>query len=105
MTNNFKTGDAVMIIGANSLTQNIGKQCELREFVLSGDCYVAPNGEVYRHDDVPCWTLAGDGLVAVVEGEVVDLGFGIHEPRHLMLLRGDPEAQKSKSREVSHEDH
>jgi len=99
MNNQFKAGDLAMIVGANSLTQNIGKQCQLREFVLSGDCYVAPNGVVYRHDDVPCWTLVGEGLVAVVEGEVVQLGFCIHEPRHLMPLRDDfaPTGQKSKA--------
>jgi hypothetical protein len=99
MNHQFKAGDLAIIVGANSLTQNIGKQCQLREFVKSGDCYVAPNGEVYRHDDVPCWTLVGDGLVAVVEGEVVDLGFGIHEPRHLMPLRDDfaPAGQKAKA--------
>ena len=98
MSNQFKSGDLAIIVGANSLTQNIGKQCELREFVTSGDFYVAPNGDVYRHDDVPCWTLVGDGLVAVVEGEVVDLGFGIHEPRHLMPLSDDliPEQQKAR---------
>lgn len=101
MNHQFKPGDLAIIVGANSLTQNIGKQCELREFVTRGDFYVAPNGEVYRHDDVPCWTLVGDGLVAVVEGEVVDLGFGIHEPRHLMPLQDGfaPEQQKSKKAE------
>lgn len=99
MTHQFKPGDLAIIVGANSLTQNIGKQCELREYVVSGDCYVAPNGVVYRHDDVPCWTLVGDGLVAVVEDEVVQLGFGIHEPRHLMPLRDGfaPTGQKSKA--------
>lgn len=100
MNNQFKAGDLAMIVGANSLTQNIGKQCQLREFVVSGDCYVAPNGVVYRHDDVPCWTLVGDGLVAVVEGEVVQLGFGIHEPRHLMPLRDDFAPERQNSREV-----
>ncbi|MGF6154002.1 hypothetical protein [Pseudomonas fluorescens] len=93
----FKSGDLVMIVGANSLTQNIGKQCELREFVVSGDIYIGPNGAVYRHDDVPCWTLVGDGLAAVLEDDVVYLGFGVHEPRHLMPL-GDtfaPEQQKA----------
>lgn len=99
MNHQFKAGDLAIIVGANSLTQNIGKQCQLREFVESGDCYVAPNGVVYRHDDVPCWTLVGDGLVAVVEDEVVQLGFGIHEPRHLMPLRDGlaPTGQKSKA--------
>lgn len=101
MNHQFKRGDLAIIVGANSLTQNIGKQCELREFVVSGDCYVAPNGAVYRHDDVPCWTLVGDDLVAAVEGEAVQLGFGVHEPKHLMPLLGDfaPERQKAKEAE------
>lgn len=99
MNHQFKPGDLAIIVGANSLTQNIGKQCQLREFVTRGDWYVAPNGKVYRHDDVPCWTLIGDGLVAVVEDEVVDLGFGIHEPRHLMPLVDDftSAGQKAKA--------
>lgn len=100
MSHQFKPGDLAMIVGANSLTQNIGKQCELREFVVSGDHYVAPNGVVYRHDDVPCWTLVGDGLVAVVEDEIVQLGFGIHEPRHLMPLNDTLTPLRKKSREV-----
>jgi len=95
----LKSGDAVMIVGANSLTQNIGKQCELREFVVEGDIFVAPNGEVYSHADVPCWTMVGDGLAAVLEGELVYLGFGVHEPRHLMPL-GDLQPEQQKSLEV-----
>jgi hypothetical protein len=100
MTHQFKAGDMAIIVGANSLTQNIGKQCELREFVTAGDHYVAPNGEVYRHDDVPCWTLVGDGLLAVIEDEVVQIGFGIHEPRHLMPIPNEPVPDRAKKREV-----
>lgn len=99
MNHQFKPGDLAVIIGANSLIQNIGKHCELRQFVVSGDRFLAPNGVMYDHDDVPCWTLAGEGLVAVIDGEVVDFGFGIHEARHLMPLRGEfaPTGQKSKA--------
>lgn len=99
MNHQFKAGDLAIIVGANSLTQNIGKQCQLREFVESGDCFVAPNGMVYWHDDVPCWTLVGDELAAVLDGEVVHIGFGVHEPRHLMPLRDDfaPTGQKTKA--------
>lgn len=100
MSHQFKSGDLAMIVGANSLTQNIGKQCELREFVVRGDRFLAPNGVMYEHDGAPCWTLAGEGLVAVIDDEVVDLGFGIHEPRHLMPLRGDFAPEQAKSREV-----
>lgn len=101
MNHTFKSGDMVMIVGANSLTQNIGKQCELREFVTKGDRYIAPNGVIYQHDDVPCWTLVGDGIVAVVEDEVVDLGFGIHEPRHLMPLGDDCVPEKERVEELT----
>ena len=99
MSHQFKPGDLVIIVGANSLTQNIGKHCELRQFVVCGDRFLAPNGVMYDHYDVPCWTLAGEGLVAVIDGEVVDFGFGIHEERHLMPLRGDfaPTEQKSQT--------
>lgn len=100
MSHNFKSGDQVIIIGANTLTQNIGKQCELRELVVEGQCYVAPNGEVYEHKGSPCWTLVGEGLLAIVEGELVEFGFGCHEPRHLMPLKGEFEPEQQKSLEV-----
>lgn len=101
MSHNFEPGDLVVIVGANSLTQNIGKHCELREYVVSGDIFLAPNGRMYQHDDAPCWTLSGEGLAAVIDGNVVHLNFGIHEPRHLMPLRGNfaPEQQKAKEAE------
>ncbi|QLJ16257.1 hypothetical protein H0H12_10170 [Pseudomonas putida] len=101
MSHQFKSGDLVVIVGANSLTQNIGKHGELREYVEPGDTYLAPNGCMYRQDDVPCWTIRGDGLAAVIDGEAVYFDFGIHEPRHLMPLRGDfaPEQQKAKEAE------
>ena len=101
MNNQFKPGDLVMIVGANSLTQNIGKQCELREYVTSGDVFVAPNGSMYQHDDSPCWTLRGEGLVSVIDGEVVQCDFAVHEPRHLMPLRGDFQPERQQSREVT----
>lgn len=96
MAHEFKSGDLAVIVGANSLTQNIGKQCELRQYVVSGDLFLAPNGKTYRHDDVPCWTLYGEGLAAVINGEVVNLDFAIHEPRHLMPLQGSSEQIKAK---------
>ena len=102
MSHQFKPGDLVIIVGANSLTQNIGKHCELRQFVISGDRFLAPNGVMYNHCDVPCWTLAGEGLVAVIDGEVADFGFGVHEERHLMPLRGDfaPTEENSQAEQV-----
>lgn len=89
MQHQFKAGDLVMIVGANSLTQNIGKQGELREYVVEGDIFLAPNGKMYRHCDVPVWTIRGEGLAANIDDETVYDDFGIHEPRHLMPLKGD----------------
>lgn len=101
MSHNFKPGDIAVIVGANSLTQNIGKQCELRRFIVKGDFYIAPNGIAYQHDDVPCCVVVGDGLCWIADAEPVHGDFGIHEPRHLMPLRGDfaPEQQKAKEGE------
>lgn len=101
MSHQFKPGELVVIVGSNSLTQNIGKHGELREYVEPGDIYLAPNGRMYRQDDVSCWTISGEGLSAVIDGEAVCFDFGIHEPRHLMPLRGDfaPDQHKAKEAE------
>lgn len=98
MSHNFKPGDLAVIVGANSLTQNIGKVCELRRLIVSGDMYIAPNGVVYQHDDVPCWVVVGEGLFWIAGGEPVQGDFGVHEPRHLMPLldNSQPEQQKAK---------
>lgn len=100
MGNQFESGDLVVIVGANSLTQNIGRHGELREYVRSGDIFLAPNGELYQHDAAPCWTIYGEGLAAVIDGEVVNFDFGIHEPRHLMPLRSESDPEQQKQREA-----
>lgn len=99
MAHEFKAGDLVLVVGANSLTQNIGKQGELREYVVEGDIFLAPNGKMYRHCDVPVWTIRGDGLAANIDDETVYEDFGIHEPRHLMLIRGDFQQEQQKTKE------
>ncbi|MBT9570883.1 MAG: hypothetical protein IV106_07195 [Pseudomonas umsongensis] len=101
MSHQFKPGDQAMIVGANSLTQNIGKQCELRQFIVKGDLYIAPNGETYRHDDVPCWVVAGEGLYWVADAEPMQGDFGVHEPRHLMPLYGNTNPEQQKALEVT----
>lgn len=100
MNNQFKAGDLAVIVGANSLTQNIGKHCELRRFIVKGDMYIAPNGEVYQHDDVPCWVVTGEGLFWVADGDPVQGDFGVHEPRHLMRLRDGFTTSPERAQEV-----
>ncbi|HID9917509.1 TPA: hypothetical protein ACXI31_005654 [Pseudomonas aeruginosa] len=97
----FKAGDIALIIGANVLTQNIGKVVELSAFVEDGDLYVGPDAELYRHSDIGCWIVRGEGVIFRTDKELRE-GFGICEERHLMPLPKDqaPEQQKAKGVEA-----
>ncbi|MFP6354723.1 hypothetical protein VST52_07155 [Pseudomonas aeruginosa] len=97
----FKAGDIAMIIGANVLTQNIGKVVELSAFVEDGDLYVGPGAELCRHSDIGCWVVRGEGLFFRTDKEVRE-GFSICEERHLMPLPKEqtPEQQKAKGVEA-----
>jgi hypothetical protein len=99
MNNQFKPGDLALIVGANTLVQNIGKVVELSTFVRDSDIYVGPDGNVYRHSDADCWVVRGEGVQFWTEEGVYD-GFGLCEPRHLSPLRGDFQPERQKSREV-----
>ena len=99
MSHQFKSGDLALIVGAFTMVQNIGKQCELVQFIQPEEIYVAPNGITYQHADVPVWIVRGDGLYRWFEDETIDQGdWGLCAPQHLIPLRGDfaPEQQKSK---------
>ncbi|UTL89522.1 hypothetical protein [Pseudomonas fluorescens] len=100
MSHQFKPGDLALIVGANSLTQNIGKVVELSSFVKDGDLYAGPNGGLYRHTDVDCWVVRGEEVVFRADGAVF-AGFGLCEPRHLRPIGRDlsPEHQKAKEAE------
>lgn len=95
----FKPGAIAMIIGANSLTQNIGKVVELSAFVQDGDIYAGPDAQLYRHSDVDCWVVRGEGVHFRADDDIYE-GFGLCEQRHLMLLPGDAQPEQQKSREV-----
>ena len=86
----MKVGNLAMVVGANFLKQNIGKVVELSAFVSDGDLYAAPTGELFRHSDVPCWVVRGEGVVFRADNEVYE-GFGLCEQHHLMLLPGQTE--------------
>ena len=101
MNNQFKPGDLALIVGANSMFQNIGKACELIQLVEMGELYTAPNGVLYQHADSACWVVTGDGLCRWFEdGSIEQSDWGLCEPRHLRSLRGDFQPERQKSREV-----
>lgn len=99
MSHHFKPGDLAVIVGANVLTQNIGKSVELSAFVQEGDLYAGPDAQLYRHTDIGCWIVRGEGVEFRTECGVYE-GFGICEPRHLMPLPGSPVPEQAKSLEV-----
>lgn len=96
---NFKAGDLVLIIGANSITQNIGKQAELLQFLKEGELFVAPNGKQYQKTGSDAWLMAGKGLASLCGGKAIYEDFAAHEPRHLMPLRGDEQPAQQRKQE------
>lgn len=102
MNHNFKAGDLVLIIGATTDTNNIGKTAELVELVPpeTFSRFVLPKGSPAYHDEpMACWLLAGESLV---QADPTCNGFGIRAARYLMPLRGDftPERQETKEEAV-----
>ncbi|AVQ10298.1 putative ATPase [Myoviridae environmental samples] len=90
MQHQFKAGDLALIVGANLLEQNIGRQCELVQLVIDGEIYDAPDGKRYQHGDVTCWVVTGEGICSWYEdGGIHQSDWGVCEPRHLMPLKGD----------------
>lgn len=96
----FKPGDLAMIVGANYLIQNIGKVVELSAFVQDGDLYAGPNGRLYRHSDIGCWIVRGEGVQFRADDDVCE-GFGVCEERHLMPLPGDASPSKQQAKAVA----
>jgi hypothetical protein len=90
MSHQFKPGDMALIVGANLLTQNIGKACELVQLVRMDEIYIAPDGLRYQHDDVPCWVVLGEGICSWrADGSIHQGDWGVCLPRHLIPLRGE----------------
>ncbi|MGR6476209.1 hypothetical protein ACUZXZ_10645 [Pseudomonas juntendi] len=92
MSQSLKTGDLALIIGAFSVTENIGRSVELVEFV-------PPFGSVFCQDgyfdaDAPgLWIVTGEGLVRNAEGGKVISNLAGCDPQHLRPLRGDDPGQ------------
>lgn len=96
----FNPGDLALIVGAFSMTQNIGKVVELVQFVVDGELYIAPDGVTYRHQGVSCWVVVGEGVVCRSSCEIFN-DFGLHIEGHLMPLRGDFAPTESRQRELT----
>ena len=89
-----------MIVGANVLTQNIGKVVELSAFVKDGDLYAGPDAQLYRHSDAGCWVVRGEGVQFRADEEVYE-GFGLCEERHLMPMPSEKAPENQQISEVA----
>ncbi|MNO66377.1 hypothetical protein D3C76_571640 [compost metagenome] len=102
MNHQFKPGDLALIVGAHRFTENIGKTCELVEFLVPGQVSAwrdpADGRPVSNASGRECWLVVGEGLVSSIQDTS---GACLAMPAHLMPLRGDfePEQQKAKEAE------
>lgn len=100
MGNQFKPGDLAMIIGALNVVSNIGKTCELVEFLLPGEIsdWRDPSDGMRLRNGTgkAAWLVVGDG----VRSSCGSSGWVLAHPRHLMPLRGDFEPEQQKQREA-----
>ena len=96
MGNQFKPGDLAVIVGFRFNPENLGKACELIEFLEPGklSIWVDPTDgcRLRSGTDEPCW---------IVVGETIANGSALVAPRHLRPLRGEFEPEQQTQREAA----
>lgn len=97
----LKAGDLCLIVGCLKYPVDIGKTCELTEFVPPGQSYRRPdNGAIETNiADFGAWVVVGSGLHLYYRksGRLVESGFTIINPKFLMPLGGYAEGQEELS--------
>lgn len=102
MSHQFKPGDLALIVGAHRFTDNVGKACELAEFLVPDQVSAwrdpADGRPVRNASGRECWLVFGEGLVSSIQDTS---GACLVMPAHLMPLHGDfdPEQQKTNEAE------
>ncbi|WP_134943449.1 hypothetical protein [Pseudomonas syringae] len=100
MSNQFKPGDLALIVGAHMTPDNVGKVCELVEFLAQEQIstwrephhgMVIQNGDVYA-----AWVVIGAGLASSFGLS----GWALVDQTHLMPLRDDSVKEQQKSKEA-----
>lgn len=88
MNQNLKAGDLALIIGAFSVTENIGRSVQLVEFVPPFGSVLHQDG-YFDADAAGLWIVTGEDLVRNAEGGKVVSNLAGCDPQHLRPLRGD----------------
>jgi len=104
MSHQFKPGDLAVIVGCNMFTENLGKVCELKQFLAGGDTVLMADG-VLTISPGDCWLVEGDDVIGAYQcrlsREITRVASqALVQPSHLMPLLGDFAPAQQKSREV-----
>ena len=89
MQHQFKVGDLALIVGARKVTENIGKVCELVEFLEVDQIseWHTPGNDrpIHNLGPVSAWIVIGDDLVSFAG----NAGYVAVRESHLIPLKGD----------------
>ncbi|KAA3536640.1 hypothetical protein FOM00_11935 [Pseudomonas sp. ST1] len=100
MSNQFKPGDLALIVGAHMTPDNVGKVCELVEFLAQEQISTwrePHHGMVIQNGDVhAAWVVIGAGLASCFGLS----GWALVDQTHLMPLRDDSVRENQKSKEA-----
>ena len=100
MSNQFKPGDLALIVGAHMTPDNVGKVCELVEFLAQEQISTwrePHHGMVIQNGDVhAAWVVIGAGLASCFGLS----GWALVDQIHLMPLRDDSVRENQKSKEA-----
>lgn len=89
MNKTLKAGDLALIVGAFSVTENIGRSVRLVEFVPPFGSVFCQDG-YFEADASGLWIVTAEDLVRNAEGGKVVSNLAGVDPRHLKPLSGEP---------------
>lgn len=98
MSKALKAGDLALIVGAFSVTENIGRSVQLVEFVPPFGSVFCQDG-YFDADASGLWVVTAEDLVRNTEGGNLLSSLAGCDPRHLQPLRGD-DAPKLEVEEI-----
>lgn len=99
MAHEFKPGDLALIVGAFNVESNIGKSCELLEYLLPEAIsqWVDPSDgmRIQNAAEAAGWLVVGEGLTSYCG----TAGWVLADPVHLRPLKGDEQPAQVRQAE------
>ena len=96
MAHQFKPGDLALIVGAFNIESNVGKACELIEYLppeaISNWVDPSDGAPILNSAGSPGWLVVGAGLTSWCG----TAGWVLADPKHLRPLKGDRLPEKAR---------